>query len=314
MVILFIQRLRITDLDIRVFSTTEQEREITRRQCPLIEQQPHGAIPRHHQPLLAGQKAIRHLYPLREAYLPQALQPPLHLRNGTGHQQAPRIVAKPLHRPRHTTDRLFPAGIVVIHLLPSPRITGGVQLLARTGHIITIHLPLIIGRISLIDQASPGGIRIQDRIPGLVALQDKARLPQTDLRRRSLFRVIPDHGSHHILSLTQERGQVDRLKIPVIDIPPDRTQRDQLPIHIKLITIVGRDMRHHRIRQRRQLKRFPEVINTIRTPVVARATDPTRRPTLHEQLRIDPFRPVTLQANLRVKARAEESEQQTGQE
>ncbi len=57
-------------------------------------------------------------------------------------------------------------------------------------------------------------------------------------------------------------GQINGLVIPMLNIPPGRSNGHQFFVHIKFVTVICRDMDFKLVRDRFQGKCFPEQVQT----------------------------------------------------
>ena len=114
---------------------------------------------------------------------------------------------------------------------------GKVPDLARPRHIVEGNIQLQRG-VAFISDAFPGNTGIHRFFYGSIALQDKAR-HSGDLYLGAPFGFVPYPGGQDIFPLPEVRLEVHRLKIPVVQVAPGRAKRDHLPVHKKLVAVIG---------------------------------------------------------------------------
>ena len=160
------------------------------------------------------------------------------------------------------------------------------------------------GSIGLVLHAQPGSIRIDHSLYLRIPLQEKSGLIKADLRNRLLFGVIPDHSRQHVLSLFQVRSQIDRFKIPVIDIPTCRSERNETAVQVELVTVVSRHMDDKAGWDFTQFERLAHVVDAIHIGRLSGHGNPVRFPASGKEFGIDVCLPVTFQADLGAKRQA----------
>lgn len=218
----------------------------------------------------------------------QTLRLLLHHRDGTRRQEpaagrvdrvARRAAPPGLHR--------LPGRVVIVRLLPSPRVAAAVHFLARRNRHVAVHLiPRNRNRlVRFVLDANPSRTGVHHFFSRRVTLQQEAG-PVGYLGHGSVPAVVPHHGRQSVLAGPQEARDVHRFVAPVEQIPSGRPPGNPLPVHEELVPVVGRHMNQERRRLGIQLERPAEMIHAVTERIRSVNSDPPRLPTAREQLRI----------------------------
>ena len=175
-------------------------------------------------------------------------------------------------------DHLAPGAVLVIGLLPAPRVPRAVDRIARSSRVVVSHArgrghDRCVRRIEI--QPPPdAGIHVR-RFGRAVPLHQKTRAMAV-LRDRSRSAPVPDHGGDDVAAAPEVRRQVERLVAPVVDVGALRPGRDLCAVDVQAIAIVGRDVNDEGRWDGAQLKRLPGVEDGEAVARYAGRRDPPR--------------------------------------
>ena len=260
----------------------------------------HLTIRRNRQRCFCFQESIRHLHSFGDTHSLKTLGLQIHRGNRTRHKQASGIVARSLHSSLDSRAGRQPLAIIISRLFPPPRILRCRKKFTRPCHIIAQNR-LMPRSIGFVFHAQPGSIRIDHSLNLRIPLQEKSGLIKTDLCNRLLFSIIPNHGRQHVFSPFQVRSQINRFKIPVIDIPTCRPKRDETSIQIKLVTVVSRHMNNKAGWDFTQFERLAHMVDAIHIGRFSWHGNPACFPASGKKFGIDVGLPVTFQTDLGAK-------------